>query len=102
MKCLLKYQWVKLPRNRLPPGKGAMGAWARSASQSTLGIRSRQKALDIMDKLAGLGTRTCEVHFVGKISETDCSRLSRSLRMRGSPGTRMAPSTSRTATPSST
>lgn len=20
MKCLLKYQWVKLPRNQLPPG----------------------------------------------------------------------------------
>ena len=29
MKCLLKYQWVKLPRNQLPPGKGIMGAWAR-------------------------------------------------------------------------
>ena len=20
MKCLLKYQWIKLPRNQLPPG----------------------------------------------------------------------------------
>ena len=22
MKCLMKYQWVKLPRNHLPEGKG--------------------------------------------------------------------------------
>lgn len=85
MKCLLKYQWVKLPRNQLPPGKGVMGAWARLASRaafrngqatycghinevtigtwaggvvglkSILGIKSRQKSLDMMDKLAALG-----------------------------------------------
>lgn len=85
MKCLLKYQWVKLPRNQLPPGKGVMGAWARLASRaafrngqavycghvnqvtlgtwaggvvglkSILGIRNRQKALDTMNKLAELG-----------------------------------------------
>ena len=29
MKCLLKYQWVKLPRSQMPAGKGVMGAWAR-------------------------------------------------------------------------
>lgn len=34
MKCLLRYQWVKLPRNQLPPGKGIMGAWARLASRA--------------------------------------------------------------------
>ena len=34
MKCLLKYQWVKLPRNQLPPGKGIMGAWTRMASRA--------------------------------------------------------------------
>lgn len=28
MKCLLKYQWVKLPCNQMPMGKGIMGAWA--------------------------------------------------------------------------
>ena len=33
MKCLMKYQWIKLPRNRLPEGKGIMGAWARLASR---------------------------------------------------------------------
>ena len=34
MKCLLKYQWVKLPRNQMPVGKGVMGAWARLASRA--------------------------------------------------------------------
>lgn len=34
MKCLMKYQWVKLPRNHLPEGKGIMGAWARLASRA--------------------------------------------------------------------
>lgn len=34
MKCLMKYQWVKLPRNYLPEGKGIMGAWARLASRA--------------------------------------------------------------------
>ena len=27
MKCLLKYQWVKLLRAHLPQGKGVMGYW---------------------------------------------------------------------------
>lgn len=84
MKCLLKYQWVKLPRNQLPPGKGIMGAWARLASRaafrngkaaycsyinevtagtwaggvvglkSIMGIKRRQQALDMMDRLAAL------------------------------------------------
>ena len=85
MKCLLKYQWVKLPRAHLPAGKGILGYWARLASRaafrnglarycgylnevtvgtwsggvvglkSILGVRSRQKALDIMDTLTYLG-----------------------------------------------
>lgn len=85
MKCLLKYQWTKLPRNQLPPGKGIMGAWARLASRaayrngqavycghvnqvtlgtwvggvvglkSILGIKNRKKALEILDKLSELG-----------------------------------------------
>ena len=38
MKCLLKYQWVKLPRNQLPPGKGIMGAWARLASRAAFSL----------------------------------------------------------------
>ncbi len=28
-KCLLKYQWVKLPRNCMPGGKGLLGYWLR-------------------------------------------------------------------------
>lgn len=91
MKCLLKYQWVKLPRNQLPPGKGVMGAWARLASRvafrngqavycghvnqvslgtwsggvvglkSILGIKNRQKALETLDKLSALGYLTYEL-----------------------------------------
>ena len=85
MKCLLKYQWVKLPRNQLPPGKGIMGSWARLASRaafrtgqarycgytnkvsaggwaggivglkSILAIKRRRQALEHMDTLADLG-----------------------------------------------
>ena len=85
MKCLLKYQWVKLPRNQLPPGKGIMGAWARLASRaafrsgqahycryinkinaggwaggivglkSILAVKRRQQALKLMNDLTALG-----------------------------------------------
>ena len=34
MKCLMKYEWVKLMRSHLPQGKGLMGAWARLASRA--------------------------------------------------------------------
>ena len=34
MKCLMKYHWVKLPRNHLPEGKGIMRAWAQLASRA--------------------------------------------------------------------
>ena len=34
MSCLLKFNWVKLPRDTLPPGKGLMGAWARLATRA--------------------------------------------------------------------
>ena len=84
MKCLLKYQWVKLPRAHLPAGKGILGYWAKLASKaafrngqakncgyindvtvgtwsggivglkSILGIKNRQKALEVMDTLVYL------------------------------------------------
>ena len=34
MKCLMKYEWVKLMRSRLPQGKGIMGAWMKLASRA--------------------------------------------------------------------
>ena len=34
MKCLFKYPWVKLPRNRIPAGKGLMGSWMRLAARA--------------------------------------------------------------------
>lgn len=85
MKCLMKYKWVKLLRSNLPQGKGIMGYWAKLASRaafrkghasycgyvndvvpgmwsggivgvkSILGIKSRKKALDILDRLSKLG-----------------------------------------------
>lgn len=85
MKCLMKYQWVKLPRNNVPEGKGIMSAWVRLASRaafrkgyasycghrnpvipgmwsggvvglkSILGIKNRQKALDTLQQLCDLG-----------------------------------------------
>lgn len=91
MKCLQKYQWVKLPRSSLPTGKGIMGAWMKLASRaafrkgvasycgyenavepgmwaggvvglkSILGVRSRAKALGMLDKLSQLGYLTYEL-----------------------------------------
>lgn len=85
MKCLFKYKWVKLRREFLPSGKGIMGYWARLAARvafrkgnafycghtnevevgewvggivglkSILGVSSRQKAIEIMEKLSELG-----------------------------------------------
>lgn len=34
MQYLMKYEWVKLHRSLLPPGKGIMGAWARLAARA--------------------------------------------------------------------
>ena len=36
MKCLMKYEWVKLMRSHLPQGKGVMGAWMKLASRAAL------------------------------------------------------------------
>lgn len=85
MKCLMKYQWVKLPRNHLPEGKGIMSTWAKLASRaafrkgqasycghinavspgmwsggivglkSILGSRSRAQSLEALSKLSELG-----------------------------------------------
>lgn len=84
-KCLLKYQWVKLPRAHLPAGKGIMGYWAKLASRSAfrkgqahycsytndvmpgmwsggmvglksiLGVKSRSAAFEIMEELQRFG-----------------------------------------------
>lgn len=85
MKCLRKYQWVKLPRDIPDMGKGLMAYWAMLASRSAfrkgnasycghsnpvapgmwaggivglksiLGVRSRAKALQILGELSSLG-----------------------------------------------
>lgn len=85
MKCLMKYEWVKLPRDLLPRGEGTLGLWARLASRaafrtgkarycgninevsaggwsggivglkSILGEKQKGKALAIVEKLAEQG-----------------------------------------------
>jgi len=81
MKCPHKYQWVKLPRDIPDMGKGPMAYWATLASRAALhkgnasycghsnpvalgnvggwccrilGVRSRAKALQILDVLSSL------------------------------------------------
>lgn len=85
VQCLRKYEWVKLPRFCLPEGRGIMGSWARLASHAAfrkgqalycgysnevmpgmwsggivglkkiLGVKNRQTALDIMNRLSEYG-----------------------------------------------
>ena len=85
MKCLMKYDWVKLQRSHLPQGKGLMRLWARLASRaafrkgqaeycghinavnagewsggivgikSILGAKKRSEALKTLDRLSELG-----------------------------------------------
>ena len=85
MKCLWHYEWVKLPRNIVPEGKGVLGNWVRLASRaafrkgtslycgytntvipgmwaggivglkSILETKSRKKALGIVEHLKELG-----------------------------------------------
>ena len=85
MKCLRKYEWVKLPRDYPDMGKGLMGHWAKLASRaafrkgnatycgysnpvtpgmwsggavglkSILGVKSKPAALRILQELSELG-----------------------------------------------
>ena len=85
MKCAWYYEWVKLPRNILPEGRGILGAWMKLASRaafrkgrvlycgytntvvpgmwaggvvglkSILKTKSRKKALDTLENLKQLG-----------------------------------------------
>lgn len=86
MKCLRKYEWVKLPRDYPDMGKGLMGHWAKLASRaafrkgnatycgysnpvtpgmwsggavglkSILGVKSKPAALRILQELSELGS----------------------------------------------
>lgn len=85
MKCLMKYEWVKLMRSHLPQGKWLMGSWVRLASRaafrkgqaeycgytnevsagewsggivgvkSILGIKRRSEAIETLERLSELG-----------------------------------------------
>lgn len=81
MKCLLRYQWVKLPRNQLPPGKGIMGAWARLEHKP----QSIKKSLSggLFGRLAGgsdaaggdLSAKQARDHVPRLLSSQDCIQL---------------------------
>lgn len=85
MPCLFRYRWLKLPRAALPEGKGLLGYWARLAARaafrkgaafycghenavspgmwsggvvglkSILGVKKRDRALEILDQLTVYG-----------------------------------------------
>lgn len=85
MRCLTKFEWVKLLRSRLPEGKGIMSYWAKLAARvafrkgealycgyinsvepgmwvggivglkSILGVKNRAGAVQVLDDLSNLG-----------------------------------------------
>jgi len=85
VKCLRKYNWVKLPRKEIPKLKGELGFWLRLAEHAAfrkgiatycghknpvepgmwsggivglkkiMGVRSREKALQVLDALQDMG-----------------------------------------------
>ncbi len=91
MKCLLKYKWVKIPRDYPDMGKGLMAHWVKLASRAAfrkgnatycgytnpvqpgmwsggvvgvkriLGLQSRTKALQALDELSELGYLTYRI-----------------------------------------
>lgn len=96
MKCLYKYPWVKLPRAHIPLGKGVMGSYLKLVSRaafrggeakycgytnrveagmwsggivglkSILGMKSRTKALESMNRLEELGFISYELNETTK------------------------------------
>ena len=96
MKCLMKYEWVKLMRSHLPDGKGLLGCWAKLASRAAfrkgyaeycchrnlvepgmwtggvVGLKSilqterRTDALQAMDRLADLDLIRYEIRLKSK------------------------------------
>jgi hypothetical protein len=97
MVCLLKYRWVKLMRNNLPPCKGLIGYWTRLAARaafrkgiasycghrnpvepgtwaggivglkSILSVKKREQALDIIRQLSDLGYLSFELDVKTKL-----------------------------------
>ena len=92
MPCLFRYRWLKLPRAALPQGKGLSVYWARLAARaafrkgvasycghenpvtpgmwsggvvglkSILGVKKRDRALEILDQLAEFGYLSYELN----------------------------------------
>lgn len=92
MPCLFRYRWLKLPRAALPQGEGLSAYWARLAARaafrkgvasycghenpvtpgmwsggvvglkSILGVKKRERALEILEQLAEFGYLTYELN----------------------------------------
>ncbi len=92
MPCLFRYRWLKLPRAALPQGKGLSAYWARLASRdafrkgvasycghenpvepgmwsggvvglkSILGVKKRERALEILEQLSSHGYLSYELN----------------------------------------
>ena len=94
MPCLFRYRWLKLPRAALPQGKGLSAYWARLAARaafrkgvasycgyenpvdpgmwsggvvglkSILGVKKRERALEILEQLSSHGYLSYELNPV--------------------------------------
>ena len=92
MPCLFRYRWLKLPRAALPQGKGLSAYWARLAARaafrkgvasycgyenpvepgmwsggvvglkSILGVKKRERALEILEQLSSHGYLSYELN----------------------------------------
>ena len=92
MPCLFRYRWLKLPRAALPQGKGLSAYWARLAARaafrkgvasycgyenpvepgmwsggvvglkSILGVKERERALEILEQLSSHGYLSYELN----------------------------------------
>ena len=101
MRCLRKFQWIKLFRDNLPEGKGILGFWAKLAAcaayrngtslycgfenevkagswvggivgiKSILGLKSRQETIKVLDKLVQLGYIEYEIGPINSYSTLD-------------------------------
>lgn len=93
MPCLFRYRWLKLPRAALPQGKGLSAYWARLAARaafrkgvasycgyenpvepgmwsggvvglkSILGVKKRERALEILEQLSSHGYLSYELNL---------------------------------------
>ena len=112
MPCLFRYRWLKLPRAALPQGEGLSAYWARLAARaafrkgvasycghenpvtpgmwsgrvvglkSILGVKKRDRALEILDQLAEFGYLSYELNPETRQSDHGLGAGTLRVRMR--------------------